>query len=246
MLNRKSVIVCAAAAALGFATVGTAMADIVVYDTLSGQDTFIDQQYANNYYYIGTEIAPNQTGQLTTIQIPFAVTYYNASNENRATSFDYTPNVRLDLYPSIADAVANTNLLGTANASSTFHNDGIIGPGDTVRHYNIEDRQVLTFDYTSQNVTLPSSFVFAYHDDATDNIAGTAGFSVYGKSGLTGPTYFNTYPNAVGSDSTSGPYGGTYDGYSISAAVSIVPEPATLSVLGIGAAALLMRRRRRA
>jgi hypothetical protein len=220
----------------------------VVYDTTTGGTQYIDQQTGNNYYYIGdtATIAPTSE-PLTTINIPFGTS-------SAGSAFTYTPDITLDLYPNAADAVTETGRFGTAEVSNvTFTNDGVVDPSVG---YNYEDEQLITFDFTSQNIVLPTTFAFAYHDsaplDSNDTENGANGFSV----GLTGAgasvgtsdqNYFSTYPNSVPAQELYGPYGqDAFVGANVEAQINVVPEPASFSVLGIGAGALLLRRRHRA
>src|SRR5580704_10963168 len=86
----------------------------VVYDTTAGGTQFIDQQTGNAYYYIGDTATIVPTSQaLTTISIPFGTSYYSGT-QTAGPAFTYTPNLTLDLYPSLADAETGTGLFGTA------------------------------------------------------------------------------------------------------------------------------------
>lgn len=185
-------VLAVAALALGMGvTFSAARADTQVYNTISSTNHHIDQQEGYNYYYIGDVITPSQTGTLTTIQIPFLI---SGPYQQTVAPFDYTANVQLDIYPTVADAVNNTNLLGTASDSSVFHDDGQIPAG---QDYNQEDQQLLTFNYTSQNITLPSSFVIAYHDNGSGY--GADSFSVVDQDGVGGQA-FATYPDSATGD----------------------------------------------
>lgn len=192
----------------------------VVYDTTTTSTDYIDQQYGNNYYYIGDTVSPLHDGTLTTVSIDFGSTYYDPTFTN-GSGFTYTPNITVDLYDNAADAALDngTGLIGSATTDNvTFTNDGVVA--GTPYGYNFEDEQLITFDFTSQNITLPSSFVFAYHDSAPNDSNGTnvgaEGLSV----GLTlsNPTvglsdpgqYFYTYPDAANDPAetlTYSPYG---------------------------------------
>ena len=129
----------------------------------------------------------------------------------------------------------------------TFANDGVVG----AQGYNFEDEQVVTFDFTSQNIVLPTSFVFAYHDfaglDSNNSSTGANGLSVgltaaSATVGLSDQATFDVYPNS--DPSTTLDY--AWDaGYNIEAQINVVPEPASFSLIGIGALALLRRKRRR-
>jgi hypothetical protein len=220
-----------------------ARADTLVYDTINASGAgYVDSQYGNNLYYVGDTITPSQTGQLTTIKIPFAMSYYNASNTDTAAPFTYIPSIRLDLFANTTDAANNTNRLATATASTTFHHDGVI-PDDSTRHYTIEDVQTLTFDYSSLNFTLPSSFVIAYHDDAADGSLGAQGLDVFVRGNATATGFFETYPNNASTDTLN-----SYAGYVIESQVSIASTPLPTSAcagLGLLAGAGLLRGRRR-
>ena len=200
-MNRAVFYACALLALL--AVSNSASADTLVYDSTHstlGRTVAIDQQTGNNFYYIGdtATIAPTSS-TLTSIQIAFGTSYYNTAGNGPA--FDYTPNVTLDLYANAADANSHSNLLGTATVNNvTFHNDGQVS---ATSHYNYENEQFLNFDFSSQNIVLPSSFVFAYHDTppAGSNVDGANGFSVGlsdlpASPGVSLQDAFVTYPNS--------------------------------------------------
>jgi hypothetical protein len=212
----------------------------VVYDTTAGGTVAIDQQTGNNNYYIGDTATIVPTSEpLTTIAIPFGTS-------SLGSAFTYTPDVTLDLYPTAVDAASGIGRFGTAEVNNvTFTNDGVVDPAFG---YNYEDEQFLTFDFTSQNIVLPTSFAFAYHDaaplDSNGSPDGANGLSVgltnaLASVGISDQNYFYVYPNS--------PLPGLLEpqgGYNIEAQVNVVPEPASFSLLGIGALALLRRRRR--
>lgn len=190
-------IVCAAAvAAIG---TGATVQAAVVHDTIGQASAYTDQQYGNDEYYIGDTITPSQAGlTVTTIVIPFMMTYYNRSNTD-TTPFTYTPHVRLGVYSTAADAALNngTGLLGTASVNNvSFTDDGHIDSGSTL-HFNFEDQQNLTFDFSGQNISTSSSFAIAYHDDGADGSLGANGFSDLEYSSSTATGYFDTYPNSA-------------------------------------------------
>lgn len=211
-------------------------AGVVVYDTI-GSTTNIDQQTGNNYYYIGDTLNLGAGGgTLQTVEVVFGT----ASSQN-GVPFTYTPNIKLDLYGSAADANAQTNLLGSAIVNNvTFTNDGVVDP---LKGYNYENEQVLTFDFTSQNITLPASLVIAYHDtpslDSNGSVNGANGLSVGLVANPLANGYFDTYPN--GSPSDLQPTAG----YQIQARVTAAPTPAAAfgGMVLTGMLALARRRR---
>ena len=231
----------AGVALLGFISACT-QAD-VVFNTLTGTQ-YIDQQTGNNFYYLGdgATIAPTSE-PLTTIEIPFGTSALAGQGP-----FTYTPDLVLGLYPNANDALTQTALIGSAEVNNViFANDGVVDPSVG---YNYEDEQVVTFDFTSQAIILPTTFVFAYHDNASLDSNG----DVYGANGLSvgltalpatvgtsDQATFDTYPNSSPSETLD--Y--TWDaGLNIEAQINTVPEPASFSLLGIGALALLRRRHR--
>jgi hypothetical protein len=227
---------CAALVGMGMA-VAPAHADTNVYDTFSNTNQHIDQQYGYNYYYIGDVITPSQTGQLTTIQIPFSL---SGPYQQVVAPFSYTAQVQLDLYNNVADAVNNSNLLGSVVVTRTFNNDGQIPAG---QDYNVEDQQTLTFDYTSQNITLPSSFVVAYHDDGPGN----GGFNVVTQDGV-GGNAFATYPDSAGTDAYQNGIPEVGRSLQVRVDIAATPLPASaamgLSVLGLAGLLTVVRRKR--
>jgi len=236
-ISRCSVLFAAAA---GCVLAGSAYAG-VVYDTTQGGTVAIDQQTGNNYYYIGdtATIAPTANA-LTTIAIPFGTSYYNATANG--PGFTYTPNLTLDIYPNATDAAAGTGLIGSAQVNNvTFTNDGIVDP---VARYNYEDETLVTFNFASQSIVLPTSFAFAYHDSpplgsSTDGANGlSVGLTDQSASpGVSGQSYFDTYPN--GGTETLQPN----PGYNVEAQISVVPEPSVWGIVALGALPILMRRR---
>ena len=139
------------------------------------------------------------------------------SSSSLGSAFTYTPDITLDLYTSVADAAAQTGAIGSAVANNVnFTNDGVVDPSVG---YNYEDEQLVTFDFTSQNITIPSTFVFAYHDaaplDSNGTGIGAGGLSV----GLTTEPatigtapleLFSTYPNGTPTTKVD-----NFDGYGI-------------------------------
>jgi hypothetical protein len=237
--SRQRILITLAAAA--FVSIAPALTHAtVVYDTTGGATQAIDQQTGDNNYYIGDTATIVPTSEpLSTISIVFG------SSSLAGPAFTYTPDLILDLYPTAANAAAGTGLFGTATVNNvTFTNDGVVG----VAGYNYEDEQLVTFDFTSQNIVLPSSFAFAYHDtaplDSNGSVNGANGFSVGLTAALASPgvsdqNYFYVYPNS--------PPPGLLEPqgvYNIEAQISVVPEPTSLSLIGLGSALLLRRRRR--
>ncbi|MGN6367410.1 MAG: hypothetical protein ACTHN5_04025 [Phycisphaerae bacterium] len=226
-MKRNCWVLAAVAAMPGAAM--PALASDVVFSNTADKGQYIDQQTGNNYYYIGDQATLTHGGQLGTISVDFFTTYYDGTGA-AGPAFDYTPNLVLDVYGSTADAQANTNLLGSVLVNNvTFHNDGIIASG---RSYNVEDEHYVMFDFTSQNITVPSTIVFAYHDngalDSNGSVTGENELSV----GLTtdpatvgsNPTnYFITYPNSAATDVLT-----IQTFANIKAEVTVVPLPASL------------------
>jgi len=172
-----------------------------VYDTTEQTTGYIDQQTGNNFYSLGEQVTVASPGQvLQSIAIDFGSSYYNGSSNG--SPFTYTPDITLSIYDSAADAnlQGSTGLIGAAVVSNVqFSNDGVVDP---VFRYNFEDEQLLTFDFGSQNIVLPSTFVFAYHDSppAGSNVDGANGLSVglTAQAATTGTSYqstFDSYPN---------------------------------------------------
>jgi hypothetical protein len=202
----------------------------VVFDTTAGGTDYIDQQIGNNYYYIGDTATIVPTAQtLTTIAIPFGTS-------SAGSAFSYTPDLTLDLYPTEADALTGTGKFGSAVVNNvTFTNDGIVDPAFG---YNYEDEQLVSFNFTSQNIVLPASFAFAYHDagglDSNGSVNGENGFSVglttaFASPGISDQNYFDGYPNSAPtllSPLTLDPLGSNA-GINIEAQVNVVPEPAS-------------------
>jgi len=218
----------------------------VVFDTTGSGTEYIDQQTGNNFYYIGDTATIAPTSQpLTTILIPFGTASAGGA------AFTYTPDITLDLYPNATDAVTQTDRFGSAEVNNvTFTNDGVVDPSIG---YNFEDEQFITFDFTSQNIVLPTTFAFAYHDtaplDSNGSVDGANGFSVGlntepASPGISDQNAFTTYPNTA-SDPADETLNLTWDaGLNVEAQINVVPEPASFSLLGISALALLRRRRR--
>jgi hypothetical protein len=217
----------------------------VVYDTTASGTEYIYQQTGNNDYYVGDTATIVPTSQpLTTISIVFGTS-------SAGSAFTYTPDLTLDLYPNATDAVTQTDRFGSAEVNNvTFTNDGVVDPSIG---YNYEDEQLITFDFTSQDIVLPATFAFAYHDsaplDSNGSSDGANGFSVGlntepASPGISDEDAFATYPNTA-----LDPADETLDltdlaGTSIEAQINVVPEPASLSLIGLGAPLLLRRRRR--
>lgn len=214
----------------------------IVYDTTAGGTQAIDQQTGNNFYYIGdtATIVPTAAA-LTTISIPFGTS-------SAGSAFTYTPDVTLDLYPNATDAVSQTGRFGTAEVNNvTFSNDGVVDP---MLGYNFENEKLITFDFTSQSIVLPTTFAFAFHDaaplDSNGSVNGANGFSVGlttqpASPGISIQNAFTTYPNTAPAQTLNL----TWDaGYNVEAQINVVPEPASLSLIALGAPLLLRRRRR--
>ena len=267
LLNASS-LVALLAGGVAALTAAPAAYGTVVYDTTQaavGGTQYVIQQNGVGDYYVGdtATIAPT-TSTLTTIAIPFLTSAYDTTT-NQLTPFDYTPNVTLDLYASAANAATGTGKLGSAVVNNVlFHNDGKLDP---TYHYNDEDEQTLTFDFSGQNILLPTTFAFAYHDDPPvgSDPEGAADFSVVltgaatASPGVASPGAFETYPNTAptllapndiifDTYAPADPLAGTLaqTQVNIQAQISVVPEPASLSIGAVGGAALLARRRRTA
>jgi hypothetical protein len=225
-----------------------------VYD-LAGPAEFFDQQAGNNMYYYGDDVAlaAGAPTHLDTATLTF--TYFT----NDGTG-NYTPNLSLSIFAIDPTTLLPTSStpLGTASVSNV---NFVAGNGDTVPL----TLQQVTFDFTSQNVTLPTNFAFAYRDN--NPLAGNDpffGFSVIGSVsgvptvGSTVNGFLDAYPN----DATNHTFqfgvngqipGDTFPGNLLatitadSGAVA-TPEPATLASLAIGlgcAAVYGLRRRKR-
>jgi len=217
----------------------------VVYDTTASGTEFIDQQTGNNDYYVGdTAIIVPTLKTLTTISIPFGTS-------SSGSAFTYTPDITLDLYPNAADAVTQTDRFGSAEVNNvTFTNDGVVDPSVG---YNFEDEQFITFDFTSQDITLPATFAFAYHDaaplDSNGSVNGANGFSVGlntepASPGISDQDSFETVPNTALDPADETLNLTDLAGLNIEAQINVVPEPASLSLLALGIPLLLRRRRR--
>jgi hypothetical protein len=238
-----------AAAVLALAAVAV-RADVVVYDTTADTLDYIGQQTGQNYYYLGESVNPSVAGsQLSTISV-----YFGAASSG--TAFTYTPDLTLDVYANANDALNHANALGSADVNNvSFTNDGVVDPQVG---YNFEDGKLVTFNFLSQHIALPSSFVFAYHDNLTSGISDASqNFSV----GLTteSPTTgsanlnaFDTYPNSVPASTLDYSYatGANGEPLHIIADVTAVPLPtsatAGLALIAMIGATTATKRLRRA
>lgn len=187
----------------------------------------------------GNGVTSQGPGQALVIEKPAApgsYTYEIAMLANVTDVGLYSANTTLSSDSTIA--VTNANLIPPVGGAPTPAGAlGTFGPGDIATNFG-----AATFSgpgYLGNNILLGTlTFVVDKLDDGTSNVYARVG------NGLFGTSQFGTATVDYGANLgiNGGVVGAEGDGLPVISFVN-VPEPATLSLLGLGAIALIRRRR---
>jgi hypothetical protein len=216
----------------------------------AGSSLGFTQQNGNAAYEYG-EAATLLTAtpqKLDRIGVDFGFFSYEAAS--------HTPFLQLDVYQT--DALGNVqdsnplDTLAYTPIAQAFNNTTVFsGSNYNAGGFTRSTEQRVFFDFTAQNLTLPTHYAFAYRDNnPAGNVNPGFGFSVFlsGDNSIdpdgTGKGFIQATPNDPSGATVT--FGAPQSGGHIEGIVETtpVPEPVSLGLLGLGAGALFARRRR--
>jgi hypothetical protein len=209
-----------------------AKAQIRVYDNL--QTTAPTRGFGDlnvNNLIIGDSLNLAQGGHLSAL----GLTLFNPNDSDNLGSI-LTGTMVVKFYDNTVpyvNGVLNNPLLGTATLNWDFTSFGGLRPGQFSPNY---------YDLTSLNIILPQNILITQQFTETSGTSIRNGAALYGNP-TTGSSPNNVYIKA--SDISEGLYPVTGFAAQFGYQIQLVPEPTALALAGLGAAALLVFRRRK-
>jgi hypothetical protein len=229
-MNLKSFLSLAAVGCLLAAT-SSSQAQIFAYDNLSTPATAGYSELNANNPVFGDQLTLSQGGTLSTI----GASLYNSTSGGNTGSI-LTGSMLFSIYDNTvpyAGGAITGSLLGSATVAWDFTAGGGLLPG----FYAVD-----TFNLTSLNITIPQNILITQRFTLTGGTSTRNGFVLFSN-----PT-IGSSPANVYISSTATPAGlYTFSGNpgQVGYQIQLVPEPTTFALAGLGAASLLLFRRRR-